>query len=214
MNLSHFLKLSSKVLVRTAALLLPGTWLLQSGCAGPPEGIVIYDYATGKTAAVIPMGTFREVVRAEARPAGAFFTMTEENNQLVIRKRDATGMELTKKALPIVNSEWHVPNWCALDDSGGWLAYFDDEAKRLKLRNLKSDSTTELPTPKINSTVSIRLFVWTDSNSLLLLTTLPNDSSSMVVSHINTSLRIAVGSGGCVRAALADLETWLDVARC
>ena len=29
-----------------------------------------------------------------------------------------------------------------------------------------------------------------------------------------TSLRIAVGSGGCVRAALADLETWLDVARC
>jgi replication-associated recombination protein RarA len=25
-----------------------------------------------------------------------------------------------------------------------------------------------------------------------------------------TSLRIAVGSGGCVRAALADLETWLD----
>ena len=29
-----------------------------------------------------------------------------------------------------------------------------------------------------------------------------------------TSLRIAVGSGGCVRAALADLETWLDVALC
>jgi replication-associated recombination protein RarA len=26
-----------------------------------------------------------------------------------------------------------------------------------------------------------------------------------------TSLRIAVGSGGCVRAALADLESWLDV---
>ena len=25
-----------------------------------------------------------------------------------------------------------------------------------------------------------------------------------------TSLRIAVGSGGCVRAALADLESWLD----
>ena len=24
-------------------------------------------------------------------------------------------------------------------------------------------------------------------------------------------LRIAVGSGGCVRAAMADLETWLDV---
>ena len=23
--------------------------------------------------------------------------------------------------------------------------------------------------------------------------------------------RVAVGSGGCVRAALADLETWLDV---
>jgi hypothetical protein len=26
-----------------------------------------------------------------------------------------------------------------------------------------------------------------------------------------TSLRIAVGSGGCVRAALADLESWMDV---
>jgi hypothetical protein len=26
-----------------------------------------------------------------------------------------------------------------------------------------------------------------------------------------TALRIAVGSGGCVRAALADLESWLDV---
>lgn len=29
-----------------------------------------------------------------------------------------------------------------------------------------------------------------------------------------TSLRIAVGSGGCVRAALADLETWLDASGC
>jgi replication-associated recombination protein RarA len=29
-----------------------------------------------------------------------------------------------------------------------------------------------------------------------------------------TSLRIAVGSGGCVRAALADLETWLDASEC
>jgi replication-associated recombination protein RarA len=27
----------------------------------------------------------------------------------------------------------------------------------------------------------------------------------------STALRIAVGSGGCVRAALADLESWLDV---
>ena len=26
-----------------------------------------------------------------------------------------------------------------------------------------------------------------------------------------TALRIAVGSGGCVRATLADLESWLDV---
>ncbi len=25
-----------------------------------------------------------------------------------------------------------------------------------------------------------------------------------------TSLRIAVGNGGCVQAALADLESWLD----
>jgi hypothetical protein len=29
-----------------------------------------------------------------------------------------------------------------------------------------------------------------------------------------SALRIAVGSGGCVRAALADLETWLDAAGC
>ena len=29
-----------------------------------------------------------------------------------------------------------------------------------------------------------------------------------------TALRIAVGSGGCVRAALADLESWLDVGGC
>ena len=29
-----------------------------------------------------------------------------------------------------------------------------------------------------------------------------------------TALRIAVGSGGCVRAALADLETWLDAVGC
>lgn len=29
-----------------------------------------------------------------------------------------------------------------------------------------------------------------------------------------TSLRIAVGSGGCVRAALADLESWLDINGC
>ena len=29
-----------------------------------------------------------------------------------------------------------------------------------------------------------------------------------------TALRIAVGSGGCVRAALADLESWLDVDGC
>ena len=27
----------------------------------------------------------------------------------------------------------------------------------------------------------------------------------------DVALRIAVGSGGCVRAAMADLETWLDV---
>jgi replication-associated recombination protein RarA len=29
-----------------------------------------------------------------------------------------------------------------------------------------------------------------------------------------TATRIAVGSGGCVRAALADLETWLDAGEC
>ena len=29
-----------------------------------------------------------------------------------------------------------------------------------------------------------------------------------------TATRIAVGSGGCVRAALADLETWLDAGGC
>jgi DNA polymerase III delta prime subunit len=29
-----------------------------------------------------------------------------------------------------------------------------------------------------------------------------------------TALRIAVGSGGCVRAALADLESWLDASDC
>ena len=29
-----------------------------------------------------------------------------------------------------------------------------------------------------------------------------------------TAARIAVGSGGCVRAALADLETWLDAGEC
>jgi len=29
-----------------------------------------------------------------------------------------------------------------------------------------------------------------------------------------TALRITVGSGGCVRAALADLESWLDVHAC
>ena len=29
-----------------------------------------------------------------------------------------------------------------------------------------------------------------------------------------TALRIAVGSGGCVRAALADLESWLDINGC
>jgi hypothetical protein len=28
------------------------------------------------------------------------------------------------------------------------------------------------------------------------------------------ALRIAVGSGGCVRAALADLESWLDIHSC
>jgi replication-associated recombination protein RarA len=30
----------------------------------------------------------------------------------------------------------------------------------------------------------------------------------------STALRIAVGSGGCVRAALADLESWLDATEC
>ncbi len=30
----------------------------------------------------------------------------------------------------------------------------------------------------------------------------------------STALRIAVGSGGCVRAALADLESWLDATDC
>ena len=29
-----------------------------------------------------------------------------------------------------------------------------------------------------------------------------------------TALRIAVGSGGCVRAALADLESWIDINGC
>jgi MoxR-like ATPase len=29
-----------------------------------------------------------------------------------------------------------------------------------------------------------------------------------------TALRIAVGSGGCIRAALADLETWMDSRGC
>jgi replication-associated recombination protein RarA len=44
------------------------------------------------------------------------------------------------------------------------------------------------------------------------------DIAAMLRSHWPvdeaTSLRIAVGSGGCVRAALADLESWLDASEC
>ena len=54
--------------------------------------------------------------------------------------------------------------------------------------------------------------------SIKLASPTTEDIATMLCRHwpVNeaTALRIAVGSGGCVRAALADLETWLDAGDC
>ncbi len=54
--------------------------------------------------------------------------------------------------------------------------------------------------------------------SIKLAAPTTEEIAAMLTSHWPvdqaTALRIAVGSGGCVRAALADLESWLDVSGC
>ena len=54
--------------------------------------------------------------------------------------------------------------------------------------------------------------------SIKLAAPTTEEIAAMLASHWPvdqaTALRIAVGSGGCVRAALADLESWLDVSGC
>jgi replication-associated recombination protein RarA len=54
--------------------------------------------------------------------------------------------------------------------------------------------------------------------SIKLAAPTTEDIANMLQRHWSidqsTALRIAVGSGGCVRAALADLESWLDARDC
>jgi len=54
--------------------------------------------------------------------------------------------------------------------------------------------------------------------SIRLAAPTTEDIADMLLQHWPvdqaTALRIAVGSGGCVRAALADLESWLDANDC
>lgn len=149
---------------------------------------MIHDYSTGKSVAEIPMGNFREIIRQEARPVGAFYTMTRENDQLIIRKRDSSGQEKSKMELPLLETVWHDEHWCALDDTAARLAYFDSNKKRLMLRMLVDGTTRAIPSPAIDSSVSIRLFSWTGPNSLLLLSTRREKDNEMEASSINVDL--------------------------
>lgn len=189
MNLSYIAGLLASAFARSVNTLLPALCLFQTGCAGSGSGIVIHDYATAKTVGVIPMGYFREIIRTESHPTGAFFTMTEENDQLVIRKRDSIGMEVSKQFVPMLNTVWHQPNWCALNDSGDRLAYYERNTKRLELRNIIGGATITLPTPLINSATAMKLFDWTGPETLLLMTTRPDKDNSMEISRINIKSR-------------------------
>lgn len=177
---------SVRITWRPLVALLAFALLGSPACVGSGgNGIVIHDYATRKTAGTVPMGYFREMIHTEARPQGAFFTMTQEASQLIIRKRDPNGAEVSRKAMPLVESVWHSPGWCALDDSGVRLAYFDDKTKSLRVRNLSTGTVSDIPSPSIDSIVSIRLFSWTGSDTLLLLVSVPDKDYSMEVSRIN-----------------------------
>ena len=175
--------------------------LSQSGCAGSGAGIVIYDYSTGENAGKIPMESFREMIRTEANPVGNFFTMTRESDQLVIRKRNSAGTEITKRSMPLVESVWHSPGWCALDDDGERLAYYDEDTKRLKLRNLKSGAVSNLPAPPIKSIVAMMLFDWVGSDTLVLLRELPDAGYSTEISRINIR-------DGTIRTYPIEISEW------
>ena len=178
-------RLSPQAFARTIAALLSSLYLLQSGCAGSGSGLLIHDYSTGKPVAEVPMGNFRETIRQEAHPVGAFYTMTQENNQLIIRRRDSSGQEKSKMALPLLDTVWHDEHWCALDDSAAQFAYFDSNKKQLMLRRLAGGATRTIPSPAIDSSVSIRLFSWTGPNTLLLLVTRRDKNNEMEASSIN-----------------------------
>lgn len=102
---------------------------------------------------------------------------------------------------------WSVMDRCTREAQDLLLSYLDrlpPKRSVIGTSNLQLDLLTERFQTRFQS---IKLMSpSTDDIAALLRRHWPVDRA--------TAARIAVGSGGCVRAALADLETWLDAGGC
>ncbi len=138
--------------------------------------------------------------------AGTRFAVEETNGKLVT-------VETVKQWMGGLGNGWLLGAYsvriinemdrCTRDAQDLMLAYLDrlpPGRAVIGTSNLRLDMLTERFQTRFQS---IRLAApSTEEIAALLRRRWPVDEA--------TSLRIAVGSGGCVRAALADLETWLD----
>lgn len=132
-------------------------------------GLRVFDYGTGRVIKSLPPGQYREMICEGAAMHRSFFTLTQEDQSLIIRRRDGEGTERKRYKLPLLNSVWHEPFWLAVSPNGKRIAYWHSKTKSLRVRSLDSgDETTVFRGGKGLST-ELDLITWKDSENIVIV---------------------------------------------
>jgi len=134
----------------------------------------VYDYVSKKDVAEItPSGRYREMLCNDVSVPKAFFTITQEGESLLFRKRDENGREKGRYLLPLLESVWAKPNWYSISPDGRKIAHVRDS--RILVRNLSdAKGKTERSVFKLNNggkrhRVKIALLAWLDRGHVVLV---------------------------------------------
>jgi len=110
----------------------------------PSSDLQIYDYKSGKVVATVRAGRYAEMLCNGVRMANSFFTISQNDDHLIFRRRSADGEEIARYELPLLETGWVNPHWYSLSPDGTRIAYWLRKQKELHIRNLKGSRDTIL----------------------------------------------------------------------
>ena len=155
--------------------------------AGGP-GLQIFDYEAGKTVATIKSGTYREMLCRDVTLDKSFFTISQEKQSLVFRKRDQDGVEQVRYEQPLLNKVWHEPNWFSVSPNGDKIAYWNEKNNSLLVRNFQGPNEVAIFKGGKDSSDGLQFIAWQDEQNVVIATSsVEGDKEIMRIHKIRIS---------------------------